>query len=261
MVTFRVFLCAIMKCFTPIFLVFLLTLCSNFVVAQEATLSGIVKNNSGEPIPYVNVVLYSGDDVIIKGAVTDDVGAFTFIEVKEGLYIVKASFVGYENYTSSLINLSQEMQLPTIILKENAESLEEVTLTSKKPTIVREVDKLVFNVENTIAATGSAWDILRRTPGVVVKQDALAVRNNGVNVYINDRKVELSFEELQSLLESVGGDTIKSIEVITNPSAKYDAEGGAILNIVSSKAFLHISFLQSFVGKDNFLRVAEKISA
>lgn len=235
MVTFRLFLFAKMKYFISIFLVLLLTLYSGFLVAQEATLSGVVKNNSGEPISYANVVLYTTNDEIMQGAVTDEVGAFIFTEIKEGSYLVKASFVGYENYTSTAFNVSEDKRLPTIILKEDTESLEEVTLISRKPTIVREVDKLVFNVENTIAATGSAWDILRRTPGVVIKQDALTVRNNAVNVYINDRKVALSFEELQSLLESVGGDIIKSIEVIINPSAKYDAEGGAIINIVSSK--------------------------
>ncbi|MFC4634734.1 outer membrane beta-barrel protein [Dokdonia ponticola] len=249
--TFRVFLSAKMKYFTSFFLVFLLTLCSGFLVAQEATLSGIVKNNAGEGVPFVNVVLYTTSDEIVKGAVTDDAGTFIFTEIKEGSYLVKASFVGYENYTSAVFNLSEDKQLPVIILKENTESLEEVTVISKKPTIVREVDRLVFNVENTIAATGSAWDILRRTPGVVVKQDALAVRNNAVNVYINDRKLELSFEELQSLLESLGGDTIKSIEVITNPSAKYDAEGGAIINIVSSKA-LYLGYKGSVTARGTY---------
>jgi len=95
------------------------------------------------------------------------------------------------------------------------ESLDEVTVISKKPTISRKADRLVFNVENTIAAQGTTWDILKRTPGVVVKQGELSVRNKNATVYLNGRKVELSFEEIQSLLESIGGNVIKSLEVIT----------------------------------------------
>lgn len=240
-----------MKSFTPIFLAFFLTLYSSFIVAQEAKVSGIISNISGDPIPFANVVLYTPDQVVVKGTITDDLGRYTITSVSEGVYIIKASFLGYKEYVSEEFMLSGNKELPEIKLEEITESLDEVTIVSKKPTIVREADKLIFNVENTIASTGSAWEILKRTPGVVIKQDVLTVRNNAVSVYLNDRKVELSFEEIQSLLESVGGTNIKAIEVITNPSAKYDAEGGAIVNIVSSK-ILYLGYKGSIATRGTY---------
>lgn len=224
-----------MKNFTPIFLAFFLTLLSSFVVAQEAKISGVVVDISGNPIPFVNVVLHTTDQNVIRGAITNDSGRYTISPVSQGTYFIKASFLGYKDHVTEEFELIDDIELPKIQLEEMSEGLDEVTVISKKPTIVREADKLIFNVENTIASTGSAWEILKRTPGVVMKQDGLTVRNNTVDVYLNDRKVELSFDEIQSLFESVGGEHIKSIEVIANPSAKYDAEGGAIINIVSSK--------------------------
>ena len=240
-----------MKSFTPFFLTFFLTLTSGFILAQEATISGRVITISEEAIPYANVVLYTPDEIVVKGVITDDLGKFVFTAINEGSYFVKVSFVGYEEYTSSVFDFPKNKTLPKITLKENTQNLDEVTVISKKPTISRKADRLIFNVENTIAAEGTTWDILKRTPGVVIKQDALTVRNENVTVYLNDRKIELSYEEVQSLLESIGGENIASVEVITNPSAKYDAEGGAILNIVSSKA-LYLGYKGSVTARGTY---------
>jgi hypothetical protein len=111
-------------------------------------------------------------------------------------------------------------------------------------------------VENSILSTGSSWDILRKTPGVVVTQGQLMVRNSVVAIYINDRKVQLTAEELRELLESYSAANIKSVEVITNPPARYEAEGGAILNIVTStnltpgyKGSIHGNYTQAIYPK------------
>ncbi len=214
----------------------LLGLCSTYVVSQEYTISGLVSDTSGTPIPYANVVLFTAEDTLVKGAISDDDGSFLINNIPSGDYLLKVSFVGYEDYITDSFLVSENKTLPRIELSKNIENLEEVTVISKNPTIQKKADRLVFNVENSIVSNGSTWDILKKTPGVVVKQGELTVRNESVNVYLNDRKVELSSEEIQSLLESVGGDAINSVEVITNPPAKYDAEGGAILNIVTSKS-------------------------
>ena len=95
---------------------------------------------------------------------------------------------------------------------------------------------MVFNVENTVVSSGSSYDILKKTPGVIISQGKILVKRSEAEVYINDRKVYLSSRELQELLEGLSGANIKSVEVITNPPSKYDAEGGAILNIVTSKS-------------------------
>ncbi|GGG37844.1 TonB-dependent receptor [Dokdonia pacifica] len=240
-----------MKNFTPFFLVLFLILSSSSLIAQQASISGKVVTISGDPIPFVNIVLYDSEQTIIQGTITEDNGTFVFLSVLEGTYTVKASFVGYETVTSAIFTFSGNKTLPDIQLIEVSESLDEVTVVGKKPTISRKADRLVFNVENTIAAQGTTWDILKRTPGVVIRQGELTVRNTNVTVYLNNRKVELSYEEIQSLLESVGGDLIKSVEVITNPSAKYDAEGGAILNIISSKA-LYLGYKGSVTARGTY---------
>ncbi|WP_299678177.1 outer membrane beta-barrel family protein [uncultured Dokdonia sp.] len=240
-----------MKDFTPFFLVLFLILSTSSLIAQQASISGKVITVSGDPIPFVNIVLYDSEDSVVQGAITEDSGEFLFSSVSDGTYTIKASFVGYETFSSDVFALSENKRLPEIKLIEVSEGLDEVTVISKKPTISRKADRLVFNVENTIAAQGTTWDILKRTPGVVIRQGELTVRNTNVTVYLNDRKVTLSYEEIQSLLESVGGDLIKSVEVITNPSAKYDAEGGAILNIISSKA-LYLGYKGSVTTRGTY---------
>lgn len=122
-----------------------------------------------------------------------------------------------------------------MIITQESEALDEVVVTANRPKVERKVDRLVFNVENTVLSQSSSWDILNQTPGVIAMQDELQIRNQAATVYINDRKVQLSAEEVRNLLENYQGENIKSIEVISNPPARYDAEGGAVLNIITNK--------------------------
>ena len=133
------------------------------------------------------------------------------------------------------IEILKDTKIGALILEQHTEELNEVTVVSNKPVVERKVDRIVFNVENTVLSQNSSWDILSQTPGVIVMNDDLKVRNQATTVYINNRKVQLSAEEVRSLLENYQGENIKSVEVIHNPPASYDAEGGSILNIVTSK--------------------------
>lgn len=214
----------------------LLLLCSFSLLGQEYTLSGRVTSQDGTPLPFVNVVLLSPQDTVVVGVISQDNGAYTFSSVTAGSYKIRASFVGYQEYISATFAISKDTSQEDIQLLESSETLDEVTVVGKKPQIVRKTDRIIFNVENTIVSSGSTWDILKSTPGVVEKQGTLTVRNQGIQVYLNDRKVELSAGELKGLLEGLDGETIKQVEVIMNPPARYDAEGGPILNIVSSKS-------------------------
>ncbi len=206
--------------------------------AQSYNLEGQVIDSSQNAVAFANVVLLSEDKAILFGTITDENGSFIISDRVGAAYKIKVSFVGFEDYVSPLFTLSGNKKLDPIILTESQESLGEVTITARKPTITRKKDRLVFNVENSILSNGSTLDILKRTPGVVVNQDQITVRNEEVTVYLNDRKVHLSAEEVQTLLESIGGDAIKSVEVLMNPPAQYDAEGGPVLNIVSSRAIV-----------------------
>lgn len=205
----------------------------SLVLAQHK-LSGSVIDSNQQPVAYVNILLLTeGTEEVYKGLATDENGYFSFDAITPGKYLLQASFVGFEMYQES-IAVTQDMQLPPIVLEEMARNLEEVAITIKNPTVTREVDRLVFNVENTTLSTGNTWDILRKTPMVIEVGGSLQVRNQSVAVYINDRKVQLSPAEIQVLLENYSAQNIQSIEVITNPPARYEAEGGSILNIITS---------------------------
>jgi hypothetical protein len=213
----------------------LLLFSAGSLIAQKHHVNGFILNQEAKPVSFVNVVLLKEiDSVFVAGTSTDEKGYFDFSNVPKGDYILKASFIGYEDLYRDL-NVDSNLNLGTLIINEASELLDEVTISINKPTIQRDIDRLIFNVENTSLSSGSTWDILSKTPGVIVQQNSITIRNQTATVYINDRKVSLTADELRSLLESFSGNNIKSIEVITNPSAKYDADSGMVLNIVTSK--------------------------
>ncbi|MDF4220243.1 outer membrane beta-barrel family protein [Maribacter sp. M208] len=208
---------------------------SQFAHSQTFELKGEVKDQYQEPVAFASVFLVTAkDSVLAKGTSADENGAFLFTDINEGLYFLKASYVGKVS-NDLAIEIIKDTKIGAIIIEQQAEQLNEVTVTSNKPVVKREVDRIVFNVENTVISQNSSWDILRQTPGVIMMNDELKVRNQATTIYINDRKVQLSSEEVRSLLENYQGENIKSVEVIHNPPASYDAEGGSILNIVTSK--------------------------
>jgi len=203
--------------------------------SQEHQIHGFVTNENNEPSSYVTILLLKAtDSTFVKGTATDDLGKFSLESVPKGDYVVKATFIGYEDAYIP-VSVVSDINVGIISLKQTHESLDEIAIQAQRPTVKRDIDRLIFNVENTSLSNGSTWDILKRTPSVIVQQNSISVKNQPATIYINDRRVNLSFAEVQSLLEGFSGANIKSIEVITNPSAKYDAESGLIINIVTSK--------------------------
>jgi hypothetical protein len=198
-------------------------------------LQGKVSETSGEPVVFANVVLLSSTDSIPKmGVVSEENGRFVFEQVSPADYVLMVSFVGFKTFYQK-ISVSGDLTL-NVVLETEATALEAVEVFGKKPTVQREIDRLIFNVENTALTEGSIWDILNKTPGLVVNQDQILIKNSSnVVVYINDRKVYLTASELRSLLEGSAANGVESVEVITNPPAKYDAEGGAVVNIKMKK--------------------------
>lgn len=203
--------------------------------AQSFELSGTVKDNDGRNVSFANVVLLKvADSSQVKGSLTDEAGRFLISDVKPNLYFLQARYFGY---TSRLIPLDvqNDVRIGALFMEEDQVWLDEVVVTASQPTVERRTDRIVFNVENTIVAQGNTWDILRNTPGVTNIQGQLEVRGQRATIYLNDRKVQLSQTEVQNLLESLSGSAIASVEVINNPPARYDAEGGPILNIITTK--------------------------
>ena len=208
---------------------------TSFCFSQEFSISGTVNDLNTKSIAYANVVLVSKANLeIIKGTITDDFGAFKIENINKGDYTITLSFLGFEDY-SKAIALNQNIDLGIIILKESLQELDGVTIVAKRPTVKRMVDRLVFNVENSTLSNNNVLDVLKHTPGVLVNNEKITVKQSTPTIYINDRRVHLSSNEIQQLLEGTSASNIKSIEVITNPPAKYEAEGGSVLNIITSK--------------------------
>jgi len=208
-----------------------------------AGVSGVLLDENGKPMDYATVsLLKAQDSTIVKGTLSSESGSYIFDHINAGTYIIKASVVGYQKAASKVFTVtagSPVITVPAIKLLPASQSLNTVTVTATKPLIEHKVDRTVMNVENSVLAAGnSAMDILERAPGVSVdKDDNISLQGKqGVTVMINDKLTYLSATQLATLLRSTDGNTISSIELITNPSAKYDAAGNSgIINIKLKK--------------------------
>ena len=219
-----------------VYLIFTLVLTYCFpTFSQIGSVSGYVKDTQSTPVSFANVmVLNIQDSTIVKGTSTDDNGFYKINALSHSNYILKVTFIGYDEVLKQ-ININEDLRLDDIILTESSETLDEISITAKKPTVKKEADKLTFNVENTALIDGNMLQVLKSTPGVLVIDNNISVKNTVPTVFINNRKVNLTSSELSELLEGSSASTIKSIEVITNPSARYDADSGVVINIVMSK--------------------------
>ena len=216
-------------------LAFLLLLFSSLCFSQHYNVSGVIKNSDNEYITYANVIIYNKQNTEYrKGVTTNEIGGFEIKNLKEGNYTLKINYFGFETYTQE-INLNISINLGVIILEENIQELEGIEIVAKRPTLKRMVDRLVFNVENTALSNSSVLDVLKHTPSVLVLNGKIKIKQSTPIIYINDRRVHLSSTEVQQLLEGTAATNVTSIEVITSPPARYDAEGGAVINIKTSK--------------------------
>ncbi|MCF6308321.1 MAG: TonB-dependent receptor [Flavobacteriaceae bacterium] len=203
--------------------------------SQDAIIKGRIVDSDSQPISFVTVLVFEkAGSQALSGAVTDDSGNFVLIDLNEQDYYVEFSMVGFTT-VSKTINASTSENIK-ITLNENIEQLDETVITAKAPIIKREPGKLIFNVENSSLSTGDTFNLLTKTPGVLVIGDNIQVKRTSPIIYLNDKRVYLTSSELASLLRSMDASNIKSIEVIDNPSAKYDAEATSVLNIITSKA-------------------------
>ncbi|GJM32054.1 MAG: TonB-dependent receptor [Saprospiraceae bacterium] len=208
--------------------------------AQNSTgkISGSVFDEQEKAVAFANVILYaSADSSMSKAEYTDETGQFAIPNIAAGNYWVAITYVGLPAFNSDVIQIKagEELKLPPFIMASSSTDLDEVVVVAKKPIIEVHPDKTVFNVEGSINATGSnALELLKKSPGVIVdnNDNIILQGKNGVQVYIDGKPSPLSSADLAEFLKSVQSTEIEAIEIITNPSAKYDAEGNAgIINI------------------------------
>ncbi|WP_169786426.1 outer membrane beta-barrel protein [Pseudalgibacter alginicilyticus] len=215
------------------FLSFIIIFFSMLTYGQEFTIRGQVNNSENTPIAFANVTAMSSDSLNL-GVITSENGHFVISNLKKKIYTLKVSFIGFKTYETTLL-VDKDIDFGILILEENIEQLHGITIIAKNPTVKRLVDRFIFNVENSTLSNGNVLDILKHTPGVLINEEKITVKNGEPTIYINDRKVHLSSSEVLQLLEGTSADNIKSVEVITNPPAKYEAEGGSVLNIITKK--------------------------
>ncbi|WP_439882508.1 outer membrane beta-barrel protein [Pontibacter sp. MBLB2868] len=229
-----------MKNLQHILFLLLITTVTHAGFAQvNGFLSGTVKDEQGQPVGFANVALLEASSSnIINGTIADAEGKFQIKSPAKGTYILRVNFLGYAQQDSQPFEVNGEnssKDFSGITLKADAKLLQEVEIQAMRPTVVTYADKMVVNVENTAMAGGSsAYEVLAKSPGVWIDQNGDLKLNGkaGVKVMINNKLVYLSGKELQNLLQNVSGENIKDLEIITNPSAKYDAEGSSgIINI------------------------------
>lgn len=214
---------------------------SLFINAQELTISGkVIENGNNIPIEFATVLI--GDSTIkkpITGTTTDKKGVFN-IKTKTSNFYVEISFIGYTTKKITKFSIiNNRIDLGTIILFEDAAQLDEVIIQAEKSQTVFKLDKRIFNVGTDLSSTGaSALEILNNVPSVNVNiEGQISLRGSqGVQILINGKPSVLAGEQ-GNALGSITADMIEKIEVITNPSAKYDASGtSGILNIVLKKS-------------------------
>ena len=206
---------------------------------NTALISGIVHDSlSDNPVEYANVVLYSlKDSQLVNGCISDNKGKFFIEKVSPGKYFLKVSFMGYKTYKTNLVITPKinEYKMDVIYLKDASSSMKEVTIIGERPLIEYKLDKKVVNVDKNInTAGGTALDVLQNVPSVTVDFDgSVSMRGTtNVTILIDGRPSGLTGTKL----EQIPASAIESIEIITNPSAKFNPEGmGGILNIKLKK--------------------------
>ncbi|MFK7907736.1 MAG: TonB-dependent receptor [Chitinophagales bacterium] len=216
----------------PIVTLLLITLsfCSQL---QAASVKGQLQDDKGEALIFAAVALYSSSDsTLTKVETSNETGIFELLGVKAGNYFLKATYVGLSDFTKTGIVLTenQDLDLGILIFEPASVKLEETTVTASRVMVEVKPDRTIFNVSGTINSTGSdAISLLRKAPAVTVdnNDNVSVLGRSGVLLYVDGKRLPLSGQDLSSYLQNLSADQIDRIDIITNPGAKYEAEGNA----------------------------------
>lgn len=194
-----------------------------FIWSQN--IKGHIENDSQKPISEAKIEINNHQSLFYS----DQDGNFTLEDISQFPVAIVIKKQDYQDYE---IIIEDNQSLNIILKKDTVKSIETFTLQGKKPLLKRKIDRLEFTVDKTPLQNLNAWDILKNTPNILVKNEELSVRGNSqIIVTINDKKTLMTQEQLKQLLENTDGNNVSSVEVITNPPAKYEAQGSAIINI------------------------------
>lgn len=234
-----------MKKITSLILLITLLISSHNAISNEVELptepeikGKVIDIETDGPLEYATVSLFnSQDSTLVTGVITDTKGTFS-LKAKPGKYYAVIQFIGYESKTIN-INLKDNVSLGTIVMRPDSALLEEVEVVAEKSTMSMTLDKRVFNVGKDVSSTaGNAIEVLDNIPSVNVDVEGnVSLRgDSGVQILVDGKVSGLAGVSTQDALRSLQADMIEKIEVVTNPSVRYDAEGTAgIINIVLKK--------------------------
>lgn len=214
----------------------------SFAQNKGVAISGLIKDKADKSaLSFVNVVLYSEkDSTFITGTVSNEEGRFTLSNIKPNNYYLEISFIGYLTKKQTLYvgNLSDFLDIATIELQEDITTLNEVVISVKQDEVSNKMDKKTFSVDDNISQSGgSVLQTMQNLPGVTVQDGKVQLRGNDkITVLIDGKQTALTGFGNQSGLDNIPASAIEKIEIINNPSSKYDANGNAgIINIVMKK--------------------------
>lgn len=232
---------------------------------QQAVVRGTVQDQKGNGLAAVSIaLLHSKDSSLVKAAVSGEKGEYEIEVSGTGNFLLSYSAVGFETRYSKTFHLAagQTFDAPAASLQNQTKELAGVTITASKPLVQVKPDRTIFNVQNSINATGStALEILQKTPGVQIDdKDNISMKGKkGVRIYIDGRMSQLTSEDLATYLKSINSNDIEAIEIISNPGSKYDASGNAgVINIRLKKnsnkganGSITAGFIQGITPKGN----------
>ncbi|WP_294303053.1 TonB-dependent receptor [uncultured Chryseobacterium sp.] len=210
-----------------------LLICISGLMHSQTVLKGTVKDPDGRMLDAVTISLKKDQKPVASAF--SDLGNFSIISPEAGTYTVTATLPGYQPAET-------EVQLPkenfVLILRKSEHVIQEVTVTKKKPLIERKIDRVSFNVENSIIASGgSAWEALTKAPGVQVSSaNAVSANRKNVRIYLDGKPLQLSGDDLAAYLQGMPSDQLAQIEIFSNPPARFDAEGASVVNIITKKS-------------------------
>lgn len=208
--------------------------------AQEAEIKGKVRDaKTNEALEFANIALLSlRDSSLVTGTTADFEGNFSF-KSTSGKFLLRVGFIGYDHTFKTIEVKDRQLNLGNIKLQQGEKTLDEVTVVGVTSMFESDIDKRVYNVENNILAEGaSASELLNTLPSIQINEEGgITMRGSGnVLIYINGRPTNLTSEETENILAQFPANSIKNIELITNPSSRYDAQGvGGIINLVLKK--------------------------
>lgn len=211
--------------------------------SQNAVISGrVIEESTKNPIPFANVILLEDKgDKVLTGTITENDGRFVLKGLTEGNYTISISFIGYETKTIPVLvgKLNETFDIGKIELQTSSENLDEVIVSAKREIVSSGLDKKTFDIDNNISQSGgSVLDAMRNLPGISIdpEGEVMLRGSDQVAVLINGKQSSLTGFGNQKGLDNIPASNIAGIEIINNPSAKYDAKGMAgIVNIIYKK--------------------------